>query len=1519
MEKFIELGKTFGLEGAELLSFVDKQQELEREEVHNRREEEREEKRREEEREEKRREEEREEKRRREEEEKEERLRREEEEKEERRRRLDEEREARRQEREIRKLQAEAELQRQKVEIEEAQRRYELEMRRLELEQTRQGSGAKAPSNEDRAKAPKLSSFVDGKDDLDAYLQKFERFATTAKWEKTGWATKLSALLSGRALDVYSRLSEEAASDYHKMKIALMKRYDLTEDGYRRKFRVSTPETDESPDQFIVRLSTYLIRWLELSKTEKTFEGLKDLIVKEQFINSCPKELAVHLRERAPETLEEIAKIADQYLEAHGKHVFSPARNKQPTPPEKDDNKKPVSDTTPLHCYRCNGRGHRSANCPTRKCYLCGRHGHEARNCKSSVPRSGGQNKNGNPGPRNQFSAGCLVQSSPPQATAEDIQACIEGDQLLLACGKKIPLLNSACVQPLSGARGKMPVVKGKIGDKTVNVLRDTGCSGIVVKKELVAVEQYTGDFSCMLLIDNSVRKVPIARITVDTPYLSGEVDVQCLPDAIYDLIIGNVPGARSPDEPDPSWQEACAVTTRSQAKREGKHLPLKVASSSKSAIVDKNELVRLQREDKSLEKYWDRRDIKVKGEQEVSFEVKDSVLYRSYKHPYVNGGKPIRQVMVPTPLRRQLMEVAHESIMGGHMGVKKTADKIQKAFYWPGIQGDVSRHCRSCDICQKTVNKGSVPKVPLQKMPLIDMPFKRVAIDLIGPISPPSEEGHRYILTLVDYATRYPEAVPLKNIDTETVAEALVDFFSRLGIPEEILSDLGIQFVSDCMKEVTRLLSIKQLTTTPYHPMCNGMTEKFNGTLKTTLKRLCSEQPRQWHRYINPLLFAYREVAQESTGFSPFELLYGRAVRGPMFILKELWTKEVEAPEVKNSYQYVFELREKLEDTLKIAHEELQKAQQKGKHYYDRKTKVRKFQPGDKVLVLLPTDHNKLLMQWKGPYEVSAVVGTNDYKVKVKDKLKVYHANLLKEYIEREEELEEAAAAIAEGLVTNVPCTGEVSKIEVPPDTDDDGDFLEIGRYVAKESIADVKTGPGLNDTDRAEFLDLAEEFSSLFTEAPGTTNLVQHHINLTSDEPVRSKPYPVPYSMRESLKKDIDDMIKMGVIRESNSPYASPVVVVKKKDGSNRVCVDYRKLNKLTVFDPEPMPAAVDLFQKLNGDKYFSKIDLSKGYWQVTIPEADVSKTAFVTPDGSYEFLKMPFGMVNSAATLKRGMKKLLKGMKNVEFYWDDILVHTLTWEEHLKALRELFKRLAQAGMTIRPSKCIFSADSVDFLGHQLQQGLIGLHEDNVAKIRKAPRPSTKKQVRSFMGLAGYYRDFIPNFAAVAAPLSDLTRKGQPSKVEWGDAQEKAYQTIKILLTSDPILRLPDPEKTFVLRTDASDYGIGAVLMQEHEGKVFPICYASKKLSDTELNYSTIEKECLAVVWGIKRFHMYLYGVRFVLQTDHEPLKYMNSAKFTNNRLMRWAMFLQSYNMKVEAIKGSDNVGADYLSRAL
>jgi len=212
-------------------------------------------------------------------------------------------------------------------------------------------------------------------------LQRFERFAETAKWKKDGWASKLSALLSGRALEVYSRLSEDAAKDYDKVKIASMKRYDLTEDGYRRKFRASKPEADESPEQFIVRLDRYLLRWLELSNTAQTFEGLEDLIVKEQFIDSCPKELAIHLRERAPETLAQIAKIADQYSEAHGNHLFSPTSRKPTVQPERDEVKNTQINLTPVHCFKCNTRGHKAVNCLTltKKCFLCSKQGHEIR------------------------------------------------------------------------------------------------------------------------------------------------------------------------------------------------------------------------------------------------------------------------------------------------------------------------------------------------------------------------------------------------------------------------------------------------------------------------------------------------------------------------------------------------------------------------------------------------------------------------------------------------------------------------------------------------------------------------------------------------------------------------------------------------------------------------------------------------------------------------------------------------------------------------------------------------------------------------------------------------------------------------------------------------------------------------------------------------------------------------------------------------------------------------------------
>ena len=431
----------------------------------------------------------------------------------------------------------------------------------------------------------------------------------------------------------------------------------------------------------------------------------------------------------------------------------------------------------------------------------------------------------------------------------------------------------------------------------------------------------------------------------------------------LFYLVIGNIPGARNPDDPAAGVETCVVAVTRAQARKDITVKPLVTKEVTAQTSITKNELAKLQQKDNTLEKYADLEDAVRKGDYEIKYVKRRGVLYRIRNR--IDGlGECSKKIMAPKTLRRKVMEVPHDSIFGGHLGIKKTKDRIQTNFYWPGMQGDIASFCRSCDVCQKTTAEGSVPRVPLGDMHLIDMPFRRVAVDLVGSILPPSNKGHRYILTLVDYATRYSEAVPPKNIETETVAEALLDVYSRLGIPEEVLSDLGTQFVSKCMEEVLRLLSIKRLTTTPYHPICNGLVERFNGILKKMLRRLCNEQPRQWHRFVNPLLFAYREAPQKATGFLTFELLDVRTVRGPVQILKELWTGETDGTEAKASYQYVFELRERLNNTMKIAQEELLKSRKKNKTLHERRAKRREFQEGDKVLLLPPTDTNKLLMQ---------------------------------------------------------------------------------------------------------------------------------------------------------------------------------------------------------------------------------------------------------------------------------------------------------------------------------------------------------------------------------------------------------------------------------------------------------------------------------------------------------------------------------------------------------------------------
>ncbi|KAI2647466.1 Retrovirus-related Pol polyprotein from transposon 17.6 [Labeo rohita] len=357
----------------------------------------------------------------------------------------------------------------------------------------------------------------------------------------------------------------------------------------------------------------------------------------------------------------------------------------------------------------------------------------------------------------------------------------------------------------------------------------------------------------------------------------------------------------------------------------------------------------------------------------------------------------------------------------------------------------------------------------------------------------------------------------------------------------------------------------------------------------------------------------------------------------------------------------------------------------------------------------------------------------------------------------------------------------------------------------------------------------------------------------------------------------------------------------MVPKPDGTLRFCNDFRRLNEVSEFDGYPMPRVDELLDRLGRARYISTLDLTKGYWQVPLTESAKPKTAFSTPSGHWQYRTLPFGLHGAPVTFQRMMDIILRPHQAyAAAYLDDVVVHSEAWEEHLDRLWRVLSELRQAGLTANPRKCHLALSEAKYLGFQVGRGLIRPQEKKVEAIHSAPRPGTKTQVRAFLGLVGYYRCFIPNFSSLAAPLTDLTRKGQPEKVCWTPSAEEAFAQIKTALTSSPVLRAPDFSYPFLLQTDASDTGLGAVLSQIQEGEEHPIIYISRKLSPAERKYAAVEKEALAIKPQV-----------------HVPLQWMVCAKDTNARVTRWFLALQDFHFEVRHRAGAANVNADGLSR--
>ena len=431
------------------------------------------------------------------------------------------------------------------------------------------------------------------------------------------------------------------------------------------------------------------------------------------------------------------------------------------------------------------------------------------------------------------------------------------------------------------------------------------------------------------------------------------------------------------------------------------------------------------------------------------------------------------------------------------------------------------------------------------------------------------------------------------------------------------------------------------------------------------------------------------------------------------------------------------------------------------------------------------------------------------------------------------------------------------------------------------------------------------------------GKYSQVTHSINTGNAPPRRERPRRLPPEKREACKTKLDEMMEHEVVRPSNSSWAAPIVLVRKKNGDYRFCVDYRWLNSVTIRDSYPIPRMDDCFDTLQGAKWFSTLDLTSGYWQVKVDSKDAHKTAFATPFGLYEFDVMPFGLTNAPATFERMMEKVLSGLhwETCLIYLDDIMVFGASFEQHLERLEEILNRISKAGLKLNPAKCQLFQHSVEFLGHIVSEFGVATCPDKIKAVSEWPIPRCVKEVRGFLGFCGYYRRFVRGFSMIASPLYKLTEIDR--KFIWDEDCTEAFQELKSSLTHAPILSFPTPDGQIIVDTDASGYGLGIVISQLQEDQEKVLLYDSVALDRAERNYCVTRRELLAIVTAVKKFHHYFYGRSVKIRTDHKSLNWLMSFKYPEGQLARWLELLGNYDINIEYRPGKDHGNSDGLSR--
>ena len=1458
------------------------------------------------------------------------------------------------------------EMYQNEVRLEEERRREEraFELKRLELinqaETSSRSSSVTAPPPRLKVKLPDW----DSGSTIDSYLDVCESLLEGAEIPDSQWVGHIVPKLSSEARTVYKALDRGERNDYGVLKRALLTHYAVSPAVYRRNFFEFEKSERQGYRQFLRRIEDQLKMWRYCVTSSGEQLDWEQLLMIYRLEQELTDEVRVYMKTQRPKDANEFVTLADDFVqslkisrrERNGSKQSGPERSFKDKRPWKSsgnrNDSKGMNSVEPKPDSAAKVKRDESSGSHT-FCTYCKRSGHPRENCfrnpdsSSYRPRSSDLN----------------VGAAPFKPESASHPKRGEG-------------ASNVCTAPLSECTSDVHPAfqqyagRAMIGSPEVTpitYLRDTGATICLLDKNAAPPLSCAPRGEVTVTGYDGVRTTyPTAKVKVQIPgRYDGPMTVALVngqPTAGVSLLVGNDLAAIAP-----ALNMPCCVVTRNQSRRPAlettDHLSLEslfqtnspalpVAneesadrlsevsevtetsdhdtgpSSGEAAdppqpwTLTPNEVKALQEADPTLTPLWG-----LAGREEddcpyYAHSVNGILMYRSKsrKDSRLAEWEDVSQIVVPRKLRPDLLRWAHDDLTAGHLSEKKSLERLRKHFTWPGIRRDLQLHCRGCGSCQR-LGKGAQSNIePLKPLPVVGRPFALAAADVVGPL-PKTQKGNRYIITILDHCTRYLEAFPVPVADTANVKASLTEVFTRHGMCRQLLTDRGSVFIGEPFQEFLRELNLQHLLTPAYRPESNGTLERAHATMKSMIEACLENEPeKEWDELLPWILFAYRSAKHGSTGFSPFALLFGRDPITPLGLISLAWLGELLEPKEIPAAEYVATLRARLsaawDEAAKNDAEE--KKNHAESHDRRRRAKRRSYARGDMVLIHLPQRGKPLVGEWQGPYPVQERLGDQTYLISTPDKRlkrRQLHANALRPWQQRP--AESFICAATSSLLAEGQTLGDLMSDPGPPtELEVRQNPVDVGECVPKGSFPSTDH---LGAEQRESIQRLFDKHKCLFSGNLGRMRGVLHDVDVGSNAPIKQHYYRLSPEKVRVMKNEVEQMLELGVIQPSHSEWSSPLILV--KQGSKfRPCTDYRALNAITKGESYPLPRLDDLIDQVGNSPFISTLDLSKGYWQIPLTDRAREVSAFSTPFGHYEYKTMPFGMKSAPLTFQKAMNSILHGLSEFAIaYLDDISIRSNTWDEHLCHLDEVFARLADRGLTLNAAKCMIGGATVKYLGYQVGGGRVAPLSAKIEAVAKIPLPSTKKQLRSFLGVLSFYRRFIPYFADTAAPLTDLLKGKRPADITltWSNAASQAFEQLKAALICRPLLKAPDFEELFEIYTDASNIGIAAVLTQEEDGVPKPVIYFSRKLLPQETRYATIEKELLAIIAALDAFAPYVGYGPVVVHSDHQPLRWLRRCTTANQRLLRWALKLGEYDLEVRHIKGCENRLADMLSR--